>query len=178
MKVESKLSSKFSLVCLQFLLLGMKVYFERACRAVRLPESLRKPCGGRFVRGWKVEFASFQLWDLGLHHSQWLLGKKYQAAKLTAGLLHRTGGEVWKQKLCTRCLGQTWAGENQRSGSRAPKASAWIQSQTHCDLLPPSMSASVCEDRNTLLRKVSLNRLGCCFGKKSNMGKLYGLFSR
>lgn len=55
-------------VC-NFFCFEWKVYSERGCKALGLPEVLwKRQHGWWFVWSWKVEFASFQLWDLGLNH--------------------------------------------------------------------------------------------------------------
>lgn len=152
---------------MQYLLLGVKGYSEEACKVLRLPESLwESQCGGWFARGPQVESASFQLWDLGLNHFSVSSGKKCQAAKLAAGILHRTGGEVWKQKLCTCCLGQVWASENQQGGIRALKWASASSLAPDSQPAAPLTSASVCKGRNMLLKKFPPTAWDAASGRK------------
>lgn len=177
MKLENKLSSKFSPVCLQFLLLVVKVYFERACKAVRLPGSLWDTWRIGFVRGWKVEFAPFQLWDWGLitFSDFW-----EEVSGSQAHCWNSAQGWRWsvKTNAVYPLLGIDVSRGEPVEQNQGPEEGVCLNLVPDALGPAPGTSASVCKGRNMLLRKVAPDSMGRCFGKKSNIRKLHDFLGR
>ena len=135
---------------------------------MRLPAcSWEIQCGKWFVRGWKGEVASFWLWDLGLFSDFWEISIRQPIRSLEFS----SGLEVKNEnKSCARVAWDKYEPVRSSRAGPEPRRSYlprfWSQT--------PVASASVYKGRNMLLRKVSPSSTGCCFGRRSHIGKWCG----